>query len=69
MAHPKQFVTALVHHGRGQLHMLGSALLAGGRQLIGLDDGLGTRSYLLDLDSEAIYVLAEVTHTRTAHLA
>jgi hypothetical protein len=43
--------------------------LAGGRQLIGLDDGLGTRSYLLDLDSEAIYVLAEFTHTRTADVA
>ena len=65
----RAIVTAVVHHGRDQLHMVGSAQLDGGRQLIGLDDGLGTRSYVLDLDLEAIYVLAGFTHARTAHVA
>jgi hypothetical protein len=49
------------------------AQLNGSRHLIGLEDSLGTRSYVLDLDSEAIYVLAEFTHPlstpQQAHVA
>lgn len=55
-------VMAVFHHRRDQLRLVGSAQLNGGRQLIGLEDTLGTRSYVLDLDAEAIYVLAEFTH-------
>ena len=36
-----------------------------GRKLIALEDTLGTGSYLLDLDTEAIYVLAEFSHPLT----
>ena len=63
----RAIVNAVFHHRRDQLHMVGSAQLNGGRQLIGLEDSLGTRSYVLDLDSEAIYVLAEFTHPLTAN--
>ncbi len=65
----RAIVNAVFHHRRDQLHMVGSAQLNGGRQLIGLEDSLGTRSYVLDLDSEAIYVLAEFTHPLTANAA
>ncbi len=58
-------VNALVHH-RLPLCLVGLAQLSGGRRLIGLHDRVGTRSYVLDLDSEAIYVLAELTHQRLA---
>ena len=56
---------AVLHHGRDQLRGVGIAHLPGGRQLIGVEDSIGTRSYLLDLDSEAIYVLAEFAHPLT----
>lgn len=59
-------VNAVLHHGRDQLRLIGVAQLNGARQLIGLEDSLGTRSYVLDLDSEAIYVVAEFTHPLTA---
>lgn len=65
----RAIVTAVFHHRRDQLRLIGVAPLADGRQLIGLEDTLGTRSYLLDLDSEAIYVLAESTNPRTAPAA
>jgi hypothetical protein len=65
----RAIVTAIFHHRRDQLRLVGIAPLADGRQLIGLEDTLGTRSYLLDLDSEAIYVLAEFTHPVTAPAA
>ena len=55
-------VMAVFHRRRDQLRLVGSAQLTGGRQLIGLEDTLGTRSYVLDLDAEAIYVLAEFCH-------
>jgi hypothetical protein len=61
----RAIVNAVFHHRRDQLHLVGVAQLNGGRQLIGLEDALGTRSYLLDLDAEAIYVLAEANQSRT----
>ncbi|WP_375481059.1 hypothetical protein [uncultured Jatrophihabitans sp.] len=72
----RAIVMAVFHHRRDQLRLVGSAQLNGGRQLIGLEDTLGTRSFVLDLDSEAIYVLAEFRHPLptaashpTAHVA
>jgi hypothetical protein len=58
----RAIVNAVFHHCRDQLCRAGVAQLNGGRQLIGLEDTLGTRSFLLDLDAEAIYVLAEFSH-------
>lgn len=55
----RALVLAVFRHRRSQLHRVGVAQLNGGRQLIGLQDTRGVRRYLLDLDSEAIYVLAE----------
>ena len=72
----RAIVMAVFHHRRDQLRLVGSAQLKGGRQLIGLEATLGTRSYVLDLDAEAIYVLAEFRHPLptaashpTAHVA
>jgi hypothetical protein len=59
-------VNAVFHHRRDQLHLIGVAQLNGGRQLIGLKDTIGTRNFLLDLDAEAIYVLAEFSQSLTA---
>ena len=61
----RAIVNAVFHHRRDQLHLVGVAQLTGGRQLIGLQDTLGTCSYLLDLDAEAIYVLDEFSHPLT----
>jgi hypothetical protein len=55
-------VNAVFFPRRDQIHLVGVAQLNGGRQLTGLEDTIGTRSYLLDLDAEAIYVLAEFSH-------
>jgi len=56
----RAIVAAVYHHRRGQLRLVGTAALPDGRQLVGLQGADGTRSYLLDLDAEAIYVLAEI---------
>ena len=53
-------VAAVYHHRRDQLRLVGTAALPDGHQLVGLADADGTRSYLLDLDAEAIHVLAEI---------
>ena len=63
----RAIVSAVFHHRPDQAHMVGVAHLGGGGQLVGLGDTLGARSYLLDLDAEVIYVLAEFTHTLTCH--
>ncbi len=63
----RAIVNVVFHHRRDHLHLVGVAHLDGGRQLIGLEDTLGTRSYLLDLDAEAIYVLAEFSHPLAHH--
>lgn len=55
----RAIVRAVFGRRRDQLRLVGVAHLDGGRQLIGLQDSRGTRSYVLDLDAEAIYVLAE----------
>jgi hypothetical protein len=65
----RAIVTAVFHHRCDRLRLVGIAPLSDGRQLIGLEDTLGTRSYLLDLDSEAIYVLAEFTYPLPAPAA
>jgi hypothetical protein len=44
---------------RGRADRVGIAQLGGGRRLIGLDSALGTRSYVLDLDAEAVHLLGE----------
>jgi hypothetical protein len=47
-------------HRHGQPHMVGLAELDGGRRLVGMDDGCGARRFVLDLDAEAIVLLAEI---------
>ena len=44
----------------GHLSRVGIAQLDVDRQLIGLEDTLGTRHFVLDLDAEAISVLTEI---------
>jgi hypothetical protein len=53
---------AIIGHRRHGLHRVGIARLAGGLRLIGLEDALGTRSFLLDLGAEAIYVLDDLSN-------
>ena len=57
----RAIVNAVLHKRRDQLCLIGVAQLNRG-QLVGLEDTFGTRTFLLDLDAEAIYVLAEVSH-------
>jgi hypothetical protein len=63
----RAIVNAVFHRRdpRRSLVRVGVAQLASGGQLIGLEDGSGIRNYVLDLDSEAIYVLAEFSHPLT----
>jgi hypothetical protein len=56
----RAIVAAVYHHRRHQLRLVGTAALPDGHQLVGLQDTDGTRNYLLDLDAEAIHVLAEI---------
>jgi hypothetical protein len=63
----RAIVNAVLHHRRDQLQLVGVAVLDGGRQLIGLQDTLGTRSFLLERGAEAIYVLAEFSHPLAHH--
>ena len=56
----RAIVAAVYHHRRDQLRLVGTAALPDGHQLVGLADADGTRSYLLDLDAEAIHVLTEI---------
>ena len=63
----RAIVAAIFHRRRDHVRLVGVSQLNGGRQLIGLQDSLGTRSYLLDLDDEAVYVLAELQHPLTSH--
>ena len=55
----RAIVSAVCRYHRNQLRLIGVARLDGTRQLLGLEDSSGIRRYLLDLDSEAIYVLAD----------
>jgi hypothetical protein len=56
----RAIVAAVYHHRRGELRLVGTAALPDGHQLVGMQDADGTRSYLIDLDAEAIHVLAEI---------
>ena len=60
---------AIIGHRHDRLRRVGIAQLAGGRRLIGLEDALANRSFLLDLGAEAIHVLDEVSnHQATSRL-
>ena len=61
----KAIVAAIFHRRRDLIELVGVAQLTGGRQLIGLQDTRGGRSYVLDLDAEAIHVLVELPHLAT----
>jgi hypothetical protein len=50
---------------RDRARRVGIAPLGGGRRLIGLEDALGTRSYVLDLDAEAVHLLDEFNHRQS----
>ena len=58
----RAIVRAILGHRRDQLHRVGIARLDGGRRLIGLEHALGTRSFVLDLDAEAVHLLDEFNH-------
>jgi hypothetical protein len=62
-------VNAIFPHRRDQLRRAGIAPLPGGRALIGLEDSLGTASYVLELGSEAIYLLTEFARPLTRRRA
>jgi hypothetical protein len=55
-------VAAILGHRYDQPHRVGIARLHGGRRLIGLEHTLGTRSFVLDLDVDAIHLLDQVNH-------
>jgi hypothetical protein len=59
-------IAALLGRRRDRLRCIGVAGLGAGRRLIGLQDDRGARRFVLDLDSEAIYVLAAAPLHRTA---
>ena len=50
---------------RDRAHRVGIARLGGGRRLIGLENALGTRSYVLDLDAEAVHLLDDFKHRQS----
>ena len=58
----RAIVAVVFHRRRDLIELVGIAQLDGGRQLIGLQDAQGGRSYVLDLDAEAIHVLVELPH-------
>lgn len=58
----RAIVAAVFHCRHDQIQVVGIAQLNGARQLIGLADNRGGRSYVLGLDAEVIHVLAEVPH-------
>jgi hypothetical protein len=58
----RAIVRAILGHPRDQPHRVGIARLHGGGRLIGLDHTLGTRSFVLDLDVEAVHLLDQVNH-------
>ena len=47
---------------RDRAHRVGIARLDSGRRLIGLENALGTCSYVLDLGAEAVHLLDEFNH-------
>jgi hypothetical protein len=50
---------------RDRANRVGIARLEGGSRLIGLENALGTRSYVLDLDAEAVHLLDEFNHRQS----
>lgn len=59
-------IAAILGQHRDRLRRIGVARLGAGTRLIGLQDDRGTRRFVLDLDSEAIYVLATAPLHRSA---
>jgi hypothetical protein len=55
---------SILRDRRGHQRLSGVAELDGGRRLIGLDDGCGARQFVLDLDAEAIVLLAEIDQSQ-----
>jgi hypothetical protein len=55
-------VGAILGHRHDQPHRVGVARLHDGRRLIGLEHTLGTRSFVLDLDVEAVHLLDQLNH-------
>jgi hypothetical protein len=60
----RAIVRAVLRHA-DQAHRVGIARLGGGRRLIGLKNALGIRSYVLDLDAEAVHLLDEFNHRQS----
>ena len=58
----RAIVAAAFHRRRDRIQRNGVAQLNDGRQLIGLQATGGGRSFVLDLDAEAIHVLVELPH-------
>jgi hypothetical protein len=58
----RAIVRAILGHHPDQLYRVGVARLDGGGRLIGLEHALGTRSFVLDLDAEAVHLLDEFNH-------
>jgi hypothetical protein len=58
----RAIVRAILGHHPDQLYRVGVARLDTRRRLIGLEHALGTRSYVLDLDTEAVHLLDEFNH-------
>ena len=64
-----QVLVAAIHDYCGmELRLIGTATLPDGAQLVGLEHANGTRNYLLDLDVEAIHVLAEAPRPADLHV-
>jgi hypothetical protein len=60
----RAILTTLFGHRHRTLRRVGVAQLNGAQLLIGLEHRTGERAYLLDLDSEAIYVLTDTPQPR-----
>lgn len=61
----RAIVRAILGHHPDQPHRVGIARLDAGRRLIGLEHALGTRSFVLDLDAEAVHLLDEFHHRQS----
>jgi hypothetical protein len=58
----RAILLAILGHRSDRLHRIGIARLDDGGRLIGLEDTVGTRMFVLDLDVEAVHLLDEFSH-------